>query len=162
MELKNTAKDMMTKTLTTIAWNRPMEEASRLMEERRIRHLPVTDQEGLVIGILSDRDVNRAMNPKRPGFMDGVLVGDYMSWPAITVDEKTSVADVAEGMVDEKVSAFLVTRGGAEVVGIVTSEDMLRLLMDVLREPEKKAGLKALPYTPIVREAMRELEAAGI
>lgn len=160
---RSTAKENMTKTLVTVAWNKPMEEASRLMEERRIRHLPVVDKEGLVIGILSDRDVNRAMNPLRPGFAEGMVVGDFMSWPAVTVDENVSIADVAEGMIDEKVSAFLVTKGENEVTGIVTSEDLLQLLRKALKEEKiSKFSLASLPYTPIVREAMRELSSAGI
>jgi acetoin utilization protein AcuB len=163
MSKKETAGETMTKTLLTIAWNRPMEEANRIMEEQRIRHLPVTDKEGLVIGILSNRDVNRAMNPSRPGFAPDSVVSDFMSWPAITVDENASVHDIAEGMIDEKVSAFLVTRGGAEVVGIVTTEDLLRLLLKMLEERKKTAfSIQSIPYTPIVREALREIESAGI
>lgn len=79
------------------------------MERKNIRHLPVVDDEGFVTGILSDRDVARASSPDRPGFMGGRLVSDFMSWPAITVDQSLPLADVAEGMVDEKVSSFLVT-----------------------------------------------------
>jgi acetoin utilization protein AcuB len=170
-----TAADNMSRTIVTIAWNQPIQLANDLMEEHRIRHLPVTDKEGFVIGIISDRDVNRAMNPKMPSFSEDMVVGDFMSWPAVTVDENISLADVAEGMVDEKVSAFLVTRGGKEVVGIVTSEDLLRYLKEMLRrsptktaadqlpEREKKGiSLRDLPYTPIVREAINELQSAGI
>jgi acetoin utilization protein AcuB len=163
MAKKNTAMETMTRSLVTIRWNSPMEEANRIMEEQRIRHLPVTDQEGFVSGSLSHRAVNRAMYPSRPGCAPEAVVSDCMSWPAITVDDNATVPDIAEGMIDEKVSAFLVTRSGPEVVGIVTTEDLLRLLLSVLDE-RKKAGfsIKTLPYTPIVREALREIESAGI
>lgn len=156
-------KENMTKTLITIRWNESIEKAFQKMEEFRIRHLPVVDKDDFVVGIISDRDVNRAMNTERPGFDESVLVGDFMSWPAITVDEKASIADVAEGMVDEKVSAFLVTRNGNEVVGIVTSEDLLGYLAKQLREGAKKRPLlESLPYTPVAQEAIRELNAAGL
>lgn len=156
-------KENMTKTLLTIQWNEPIEKAFEKMEGFRIRHLPVVDQDGFVIGILSDRDVNRAMNPQRPGFEESVVVGDFMSWPAITVDEKATIADVAEGMVDEKVSAFLVTKNGNEVVGIVTSEDLLGYLAKQLRKGAKKRPLlESLPYTPVAQEVLRELNAAGL
>jgi CBS domain-containing protein len=159
--MKKNASEAMTKKLVTVPWNHAISEAYSLMEERKIRHLPVTDKDGFVVGILSDRDVNRAMNPVRPGFAEGLSVADFMSWPAITVDEGISVADVAEGMVDEKVSAFLVTKDGEEVVGIVTSEDLLKLLRSLLKG-DRKSTLAALPYTPIVREVMRGLQTVGI
>lgn len=154
------AKERMSRQLVTVAWDDPMEKANGLMEEWRVRHLPVTDKEGFVIGILSDRDVSRAMNPGRPGFDKDRKVCDYMSWPAVTVDESTPLKDIAEGMADEKLSAFLVTKGGDEVVGIVTSEDLLRFLAASLKE--KRFSLRELPYAPVVREMLSELSAAGI
>lgn len=157
----NQVKDSMTHKLVTLRWNEPMTEAALLMEERRIRHLPVTDVSGQVIGILSDRDVKQAMNPDRPGFAPNCLVGDYMSWPALTVPEAMPLDKVAEGMIDEKVSAFLVKGKDDEVVGIITSEDLLKFLVATLRDGKPSAWAQ-LPYTPIVREAMRTAESLGI
>lgn len=148
----------MTKDLITVGWNQSMGEANRLMEKHRIRHLPVVDDTGLVVGILSNRDVVRSMDPARPDFLDDLNVADRMTWPALTVDENMPIYQVAEGMVDEKVSAFLVTKG-KQVVGIVTSEDLLRLLAKLVKpEPNKKSFL----YSPLVKEAMQELQMAGI
>jgi acetoin utilization protein AcuB len=160
---KQTTAQAMSRNLITISAYSPIAEAKSLMEEKNIRHLPVVDKEGLVIGILSDRDVNRAMSPVRPGFVGGMRVSDFMSWPAITVDESLPLADVAEGMVDEKVSSFLVTREGREVVGIVTSDDLLRVLRDLLKGGKKpSSSLKAIPYTPVVREALNEIQSVGL
>lgn len=158
---KHITAQAMSQNLITISAYKPISEAKSVMEERNIRHLPVVDDEGLVVGILSDRDVNRAMNPVRPGMMVGGAVSDFMSWPAITVDEEMSLADVAEGMLDEKVSSFLVTKGGREVVGIITSDDLLKVLARLLRG-EGKSTLKALPYSPVVREALREIQSVGL
>mgnify|MGYP003348804238 CR=1 FL=1 len=51
----------MTRSLLTVRWNLSLEDAWKMMKERSIRHLPVLDAEGGLIGILSDRDVKRAM-----------------------------------------------------------------------------------------------------
>lgn len=154
-------KFKMSKNLVTVKWKDPMEEAGSLMEQYRIRHLPVVDAEGVVIGILSDRDVQRAMNPKRPGFAPDTMVTDFMSWPAVTVDEETSIKSVAEGMVDEKISALLITRKGKSVVGIVTTEDLLRFLAaNIGGDRERK--LLDLRYSPLVGEILHEAQAAGL
>jgi CBS domain-containing protein len=44
----------------TVDMESPLEEAARIME-RRIRHLPVTDEEGRLVGIVSMRDIEAAL-----------------------------------------------------------------------------------------------------
>lgn len=57
------------------------------------------------------------------------------------VDVKTSMKEIVQKMTKLKISAFLVTRGG-ETVGIITSEDMLQLLGQLLED--EKEGLTFL------------------
>lgn len=154
------AKQNMTKSLITVKWNYPMDKALQTMEEKRIRHLPVVDESGKVVGVLSRRDVERAMNPTRPGFAVDAIVGDFMSWPAITVKESTLIKDVAEGMVDEKVSCFLVESKDGNLVGIITTEDLLKLLKSMLTE--NTSTVKQFTYSPFLVEAIHEMETAGI
>lgn len=163
MSSKPTLKDNMTKHLVTVNWKEPIKKANTIMEDRRIRHLPVVDDEGIVVGILSDRDVRRAMDPRRPRFAPDAVVGDFMSWPAVMVNEDTPIEQVAEGMVDEKLSAFLVNRGN-QVVGIVTTDDLLSVLAKLLRRGrgKEKLALSELKYSPVLREAMIEAQAVGL
>src|SRR3989344_7376998 len=107
--MKDSLKGAMSKKLVTVDWNMHMRKAAELMEERRIRHLPVTDELGIVVGILSDRDIKRAMSPKNPGFSPNGTVCEFMSWPVITVSQDLPLKEAAQGMIDEKISAFLVT-----------------------------------------------------
>ena len=152
-------KKSMSQDLVTINWNARMQEASELMEENRIRHLPVTDEGGVIVGILSNRDVNRAMSPKKPGFSPESSVSEYMSWPVVTVDQGLTLKDAAQGMIDEKISAFLVTSDTKEIVGIVTSEDLLKAFAALLSAP---GPLTRLSYSPVVGELLREAQSAGL
>ncbi|RZA04835.1 MAG: CBS domain-containing protein [Proteobacteria bacterium] len=171
MQNENAAANM-TRSMVTVSYDKSIEEAYAMMQQWGVRHLPVRDARGKIVGILADSDIYRAMSPRTPPFEPSQTVGDYMSWPAITIDEATPIADVAEAMIVEKVSAFLVTKGGAEPSGIVTNEDLLRVLQRALDE-HKPMGIQetvdmpsnavtALPYSPVVREAMRELQSLGI
>ena len=121
----NTWKDIMTSRVFTITADRPVVEASRIMKEKNIRHLPVTNFMGKVIGILSDRDLQRAVN-----VLDSGKVEDFMSWPVYVVSETTSVKRIAEEMIAQKVSAFLVEDLNGHLKGIITTDDLLRLLID--------------------------------
>jgi acetoin utilization protein AcuB len=136
-----------------------MEEAVSLMEKHQFRHLPVTDDSSLIIGILSDRDVVRARNPIKPGFDKTAQVSEYMSWPVITINQNLFIREAAQRMIDEKVSALLVTNDSKEIVGIVTSEDMLKELVKILSEPSR---LELASFSPVVSELLREAQSAGL
>jgi len=156
-------KENMSKSLVCVYWDSTIKKAKELMARKRIRHLPVLDNDGLIIGIISDRDIVQVTNPWKASERDEILVSDCMSWPVVKVEEDTLLETVVEGMIKEKISAFLVTKND-EVKGIITSEDLLKVLAKILKN--KKSGLETnivgLAYQPIVREFTRGLSSAGI
>ena len=88
--MKNHVDQIMSRKLITVGMSDSMRKAYQMMQEHRIRHLPVLDAEGVIIGILSDRDTRRAMRPqKEPLFSEGAIiefdpklsVQHFMSWP---------------------------------------------------------------------------------
>lgn len=119
-------KNVTTRNLIVTGWKEPLELAYRDMKESRLRHLPVVDDAGFIIGIISDRDFQRAMQTDSMSFDADDEVRDYMSWPVRAIDESATVADAARVIIDEKISALLVIRPNGDVVGIVTTEDLLR------------------------------------
>ncbi len=158
-----TLKQNMTKSLISVRWDYPMKDAARLMQEKNIRHLPVIDKDGNLTGILSDRDVKRAMDPRIEGFRAGTLVGDFMNWPVVSVEQSTPLAKAVKMMMEEKISALLITRGGA-VNGIITTEDMLRVLYDLLLHEGSDGKLAILDFTyePVYREMVRTAGSIGL
>lgn len=135
---KHSAQEIMSSKLITIHFEASVAEAHELMTARKIRHLPVVDDDGAVVGLLSDRDVQRAMSPKKStqdfDFDPSFQVKSFMSWPVRAVEEHEPVADVARRMLAEKVSAFLVFSAHQAPVGIVTTDDLLRLLISLLHK----------------------------
>jgi CBS domain-containing protein len=123
--------------LIVVNWMERLENAYARMLTIGVRHLPVVDDGGVIVGIMSDKDFFRAMQIDQPSFVSGKvaqpsfdptsMVRDFMSWPVESIDEEGSVAEAAKKMVDKKISALLVSRD-SEVLGIVTSEDLLRIL----------------------------------
>lgn len=134
----STSKDIMTSKVFTIPADSFVIEASRLMKEKNIRHLPVTNQAGNVVGIISDRDLQRVIN-----VLDQYRVEDLMSWPVYCVSETTPVKRIAEEMISQKVSAFLVEDLNGHLKGIITTDDLLRLLIEEASVKEL-LGMKAL------------------
>lgn len=138
------ARDIMTKKLITIGLHEGLLVAYQMMRECGIRHLPVVDSVGDVVGIISDRDLQRAMTPQidpqrvveeeSVEFNPKYQVKDFMTWPVRAISEEVLVEEVAERMLREKVSAMLVMSSTQRPRGIVTTDDLLKLLVHLLKK----------------------------
>ena len=105
----------------------PVEVARRFMVERRIRHLPVV-QDRLVLGIISDGDVERA--PKT----DKLLPVSAIMRPPETVEAAAQVSQVAREMARRKTENAVIVVERGRVVGIFTTVDALLLLAKVMED----------------------------
>lgn len=154
--MKLTLKDHISRKLVTIPPEANAREAQRLMSNHWIRHLPVLDENtGYMVGLLSDRDILRSPSLEIP-------VGELMSSPFKTFDVETPLADVVEAMIDEKVSAFMITQN-EEIVGLVTSEDLLIVLDQILKDNEGHTWvLNELLTNPALQRAAYLVGQAGI
>ena len=142
MKNKNITQ-LMTKHPMTIGYEDPIQKGSDLMMEHHFRHLPVVDQLGEVIGILSDRDVQRAIEVKRHGTeIEYVIathrkVKDFMSWPPHLISDHASTLEAIESMIEKKISALLVQSDHTgKIRGILTSEDALKEFARLLKDDE--------------------------
>ncbi len=132
-------KDLSQKKVSTISPESTMLDAYRLMKSKDIRHLPVVDVCGKLVGILSDRDVQRAMIchkisdfQQEVHLANDIKVSDFMNWPVMTVSENTSIQRVASKLLEQKVSALVVENQQGHISGIVTTTDLLQYLVKVI------------------------------
>jgi acetoin utilization protein AcuB len=117
----------------------PLAEAHAFLRDRQIRHLPVT-RDGLLAGILTDRDIKLALGPDLGSPPERELrVRDVFQPECYVVDAAEHLEDVATTMAGRHVGSALVTRGG-KLVGIFTTTDACRALARVLRERHPQAG----------------------
>lgn len=148
-----TAGDVMQTDLVTIAANAPLSDVERLLSENRISGVPVTNEAGKVIGVLSVRDLverytqDPDSRPRRGRSFYEVAtydlddedlesfevpaeseetVGDLMTTQVIAVEREDSLRTVAMAMVASNVHRVLV-HDGPRTVGLVTTMDLLRV-----------------------------------
>lgn len=133
------ARTLMTRKIIKVKADMPVQLAYDEMKEHGIRHLPVVDHLGKLVGILSDRDIQRAIHVRQVNEIEQEMtfnphdtVETYMSWPVQTVDENASVSELTRMMIEMKVSAFVVSGGNQYIKGIITTEDLLKYLLDLL------------------------------
>jgi acetoin utilization protein AcuB len=131
-----TARDLMSTNPITIGIDASLREAARLLYTLDFRHLPVIDERGKLVGMLSDRDLHEFSVPysttseylgSDPGALD-VHVGDRMSGGVLAVKPDDEAADVVDLMLVNKIGAVPVVGDGGKIVGIVSYVDVLRAL----------------------------------
>jgi acetoin utilization protein AcuB len=142
------------------------------MKRECYRHMPVIDDKGNLVGMISDRDFKRAMwpmnaadahgLPEESSFRKESKVADYMSWPVIALSEDTSLLLAVQTMIDQKVSALVVMRDG-DMTGILTNEDLLKVLASLLKRQDSLSEMAvAIAYNSPLSKVSELLATAGI
>lgn len=134
--------NIMTTKILTIKNTEGMESAYLKMKLNGIRHLPVIDSLNQVVGIISDRDVQRSMlcfEADQIEFSPDDLVANFMTRDIKSVGHESELIHVVQMMIDNQISAVLITENN-NLVGIITHEDLLLILADLLRP---KSGIVA-------------------
>jgi CBS domain-containing protein len=127
--------DLMTTALITRTEEETIGRAELDMELADVRHIPIVDEHGNVIGIISNRDVFRAFGRDlgKRGGGGAVRVGDIVSRDVITVDRDTPAYEAAELLLDHKIGCLPVIGDDGQLVGLVTETDFLRVALRALR-----------------------------
>jgi acetoin utilization protein AcuB len=127
-------RDVMTRPLVTARPETSIVDARVLMTRERIRHLLVTDEEGDLLGVVTDRDIRLHLPSPATSLsvweMNYLLarlrVGEVMTTAVITVGPNREAREAARLMVDHKIAALPV-RDAGRLTGIVTETDLLRI-----------------------------------
>jgi CBS domain-containing protein len=147
------AGDVMTQSTVTVEPDASIMHAIQLMLKRRISGLPVVDETGALVGMLTEGDLLRraelGTQKRRPRWIEfligpgrlaseyvsacGRKVSEVMTVPVHTVTEDTPLIDVVKIMESRQVKRLPVVRDG-RLVGIVSRANLLRALVSIARE----------------------------
>ncbi len=124
------AEDVMTRDPSTIRPSATVAQAIAELHQLDVRHLPVVNEDHELVGMVSDRDLRglpfdfaaegrRTVPPDTP-------VADLMSSDVQSVELQTSLSELIDILVDQKVGALPVVDDRGVLVGIVSYVDVLR------------------------------------
>jgi len=143
----------MTKEVVTVSMDDDIAQARRMMIRYRIRHLPVARLDGMLIGIVTDRDIRSAV-PSSVGrnhdpttdatdTTTGVLVQDIMTKDPVSISLASTIQDALLLVEKTRVGAFPVVDENFKVVGILSDRDLLNAFIEVLgiKEPGTLLGV---------------------
>lgn len=128
------AGDLMTIEPVMVAVDAPIEEAERLILDHGISGLPVVDQGGALVGVVSQTDFMHLANPDVRNLIhhkaSGIRIGEVMSRPPVTVLLSTSLVEAARKMVDERVHRVVVVDDGQRPLGVLSAMDFVTLFAE--------------------------------
>ena len=116
-------------------------QARAKMTSHKIRHLPVVDAEGKLVGILSDRDLRSVMpygfgqesdSDQLRRNLTGITVAEVMTADPHTISESSTLQDALLQFMRFNVGAFPVIDDGSRVVAIISYRDLLRMFIHFL------------------------------
>ncbi len=122
--------DRMTMNPAAVMARDTLAKAKALMDAGGFRRLPVLEGDRLV-GIITERDLRQHL-----GYLEATRVNGVMTPSPMTVTSHSSVEDAARLMLEHKVGGLPVVDEG-RLVGIVTTSDLLRALLDVVQASEE-------------------------
>lgn len=170
------AKDVMTTSVVTVGPDTDVRTIARFLIERRISAVPVVDQAGRVVGIVSEGDLMRraeAGTERHPSWWlellaspedkardyaksHGLTAKDVMTRPAVTVAEDAPLGEIATLLERHRIKRVPVVRDGT-IVGIVSRANLLHGLV-----AKEAAPAVASDDAGIREQVIAGIKAAGI
>ena len=132
-------KDWMSTSPVTAKPSISIIKAAKLMKENGFRRLPVVDDDGTLIGIVSDRDIKEA-SPSKATTLDmhelyyllsEVKAADIMTKEVITVTPEDTVEKAAVLMMRHTVGGLPVVDQDNKVIGVITDSDIFKVLVSI-------------------------------
>ena len=129
--------ERMTRPSVGITGAETVRQALDVIEQHKVRHLPVLDDTGALIGIVSEKDLLRSK--------EDLPIREVMTTDVITVTEYTALEEAARIMADHRISSLPVMRNG-KLVGIITETDLFMIFLELLGA--RKEGVRLTMLVP--------------
>jgi len=169
------AKDVMSDGVMSVADDATVLEAAKLLVNAHVSAMPVVDEQGVMIGIVSEADLlERGGAAGQQGLLGELSDGsqsagsdvransrrvtDIMTKPVICVEEDTPLIEVARLMLDTGIKRVPVRRGPS-VVGMVSRIDLVRAMISERTTAPPPPSAVAIPM-PADEQLRREIESA--
>jgi CBS domain-containing protein len=133
--MKGHARNLMTTPVKSVSLGTPLSDITILLVEERISGAPVTDEDGRVLGMISEADI---MNALLKGLPMRTPVDEVMTTPVHTVDEFDLTDEVMALFRKHRIHHLPVVRE-EKLLGMITPMDVIRFLAEDLPENGRMA-----------------------
>ena len=130
-----------------------VKDAKELMREHSIGGIPIVDQEGKLIGIVTNRDLRFEKNNERP--IEEVMTSKNL----VTVAEGTSLEDAEEILQENKIEKLPVINKDNKLVGLITFRDITKLTQKPIANKDQYGRLRVAAALGVTADAVDRAEA---
>jgi CBS domain-containing protein len=135
--------ELMTANPHTLGPDDSLSQARAMMAEQHIRHIPIIDEQGTLVGVVSQRDVLAAAdssvlddNTAHEQEERYVALSAIMTAPVQTVEQSASLRGTAIHLQSNRLGCLPVTREG-RLVGIITDSDFVSVAINLMEHIEE-------------------------
>jgi len=163
-------KERMSRHPITITPDVSLHEALRIMNQEKVRRLPVLDKNGKLVGIVLEKDLLYASPSPATSLsvyelnylVSKITIEDLMSHDVITVEEDCPLEEAARIMVDNNIGGLPVMRGD-RLVGMITESDLFKVFLELLgaRNPGLRVTIKVAEQKGFLARLTRALSDQG-
>ena len=118
------ASEVMSRNLVVVRADAPVLDAALLLVDRQISGLPVVDDDMMLVGIITEKDVLKLLIEVDPD----KRVQDYMTTDVKSFDESKSIVDISAHLFLNDVKRVPIVKDG-KLVGIVSRRDVIREIL---------------------------------
>lgn len=128
------AEQIMTSPVVTLNTQATVDDALILFRTRHIRHLPIVSAEGVLVGMISERDVLHHLSGYTDNYQPQIQknrsdqITQLMKSPVLTASTDTDVRYVARLFIDNRIGALPIVTDG-KLNGVITRSDVLTAVM---------------------------------
>ncbi len=136
-----TVKEVMSVRVRTLGPQNSLADAGQLMAKSGIHHIPIVDDAGQLVGLVSHRDMLAASESslKNDGTSQNaadVLIEEFMTRGVTTVDGRANLREAALFLQKHKYGCLPVVTDG-KLKGIITDSDFVAVAIDLLEQAEE-------------------------
>ncbi len=143
-------KDMMTPNPISLSKFNTLSDARKLMEERRFRHVPITDEHRQLLGLVTQRNVldnavskqNMLDDNEREKIESGILLADIMTTELTTVTPDINISQAAHIVHQKKFGCLPVIDHDRKLIGIITDHDFVEITINLLEMMDQSEPLE--------------------
>ena len=114
-------------------------EISKIMVKRRVSSVSIIDNDNKIIGIVTEKDLIREVCAKNI-LANTLTAAKVMSSPLITISKNSSINDATKLMVEKKIKHLAIHENN-DVIGIVTTYDLINVLRNKMKSMDLDSNL---------------------
>lgn len=135
-----TVQDLMSEELHTLSPANTVHEAREVMLENRIRHIPIVDDDGEFVGLVTKHDILEVSvsalaeidNDTRDELESAIPLGEIMLTDITIAYAESSLLEAAKFMLEQKHGCLPVLQDG-QLIGILTEADFVKLALHLMQ-----------------------------